>query len=402
MLTKNYGPLTGVQILDISTMIAAPFGATLLADLGAEVTKIELPGKGDTLRTVGPWKGTEPLRWPGLARNKKSVTLDIRSEEGAEIFKKLISGVDILIENFRPGTLEKWNLGYEELKKVNPKLVMVRVSGYGQTGPYREKAGFGTPGTAFSGHTYLQGYSDRPPVSPSYSLLDYITGIYTAFACVSAIYHRDVHKQPEGQVVEMGLYESIFRMMEFLIAEYDQNGKVRERSPGLAGHSSPAGTYETKDGKFVVLVCSTDSTFDRLAEAMERKDMLKDPRYYTNVERLKHDHEVQEIVSNWIKSFTQDELQAKLDSFGVPVSPIYSIEDIFNDPQYRERENIVEVEHPRLGKIKVPGVVPKFSHTPGAIRHRAPELGEHNEEILGGKLGLSSEDLAVLKEKGVI
>jgi formyl-CoA transferase len=191
-------------------------------------------------------------------------------------------------------------------------------------------------------------------------------------------------------------------MMEFLIAEYDQNGKVRERSPGLAGHSSPAGTYETKDGKFVVLVCSTDSTFDRLAEAMERKDMLKDPRYYTNVERLKHDHEVQEIVSNWIKSFTQDELQVKLDSFGVPVSPIYSIEDIFNDPQYRERENIVEVEHPRLGKIKVPGVVPKFSHTPGAIRHRAPELGEHNEEILGGKLGLSSEDLAVLKEKGVI
>lgn len=401
-LKQNYGPLTGVQILDISTMIAAPFGATLLADLGAEVTKVELPGKGDTLRTVGPWKGTEPLRWPGLARNKKSVTLDIRTDEGREIFKKLISQVDLLIENFRPGTLEKWNLGYEELKKINPRLIMVRVSGYGQTGPYREKAGFGTPGTAFSGHTAIQGYPDRPPVSPSYSLLDYITGVYAAFAAVSALYNREANGESEGQVVEMGLYESLFRMLEFLVAEYDQNGKVRERSPGLAGHSSPAGTYETKDGKFVVLVCSTDSTFNRLAEAMERTDMLTDPRYYTNSERLKNDHEVQEIVINWIRQYTQKELQEKLDLFGVPVSPIYTIEDIFNDPHYQARENIVEVEHPRLGTIKVPGVVPKFSSTPGAIRHRAPELGEHNEEILGGKLGLSAEELAVLKEKGVI
>lgn len=397
-----FGPLTGVQILDASTMIAAPFGATLLADLGAEVTKIELPNKGDTLRTVGPWKGAEALRWPGLARNKKSLTLDIRSEEGKEIFKKLICQTDILIENFRPGTLEKWGLAYEELKKVNPKLIMVRISGYGQTGPYREKAGFGTPATAFSGHTYIQGYPDRPPVSPSYSLLDYITGIYTAFAAVSALYHRDVHGEKEGQVAEMGLYESIFRMLEFLVAEYDQNGKVRERSPGLAGHSSPAGTYETKDGKYVVLVCSTDSTFSRLADAMGRLDMLEDERYYTNSARLKHDAEVQAIVSTWIHQFTLKELQKKLDLFGVPVSPILSIEDIFNDPHYKARENIVEVEHPRLGKVKVPGVVPKFSKTPGQIRHRAPELGEHNEDILIGKLGLTKERLQTLKEKGVI
>jgi formyl-CoA transferase len=399
---KNFGPLTGVQILDISTMIAAPFGATLLADLGAEVTKVELPNKGDTLRTVGPWKGDEPLRWPGLARNKKSVTLNIHSEEGKEIFLKLINDIDVLIENFRPGTLEKWGLGYDVLKAINPKLIMVRISGFGQTGPYSEKAGFGTPGTAFSGHTYLQGYPDRPPVSPSYSLLDYITGIYAAFAAVSALYHRDTHEDAEGQVVEMGLYESIFRMLEFLIAEYDQNGKVRDRSPGLAGHSSPAGTYETKDGKYVVLVCSTDSTFNRLAEAMDRTDMLKDDRYHTNAVRLQNDDEVQEIVINFIKNLTQKELQGKLDAFGVPVSPILSIEDIFNDPHYAARQNIVEVEHPRLGKVKVPGVVPNFSDTPGAIRHRAPELGEHNEEILGGKLGLMAEEMAELKAKGVI
>ncbi|MCM3711896.1 CaiB/BaiF CoA transferase family protein [Sporosarcina luteola] len=403
MVMKNFGPLTDVSVLDISTMIAAPFGATLLADLGANVTKVELPNKGDTLRTVGPWKNEESLRWPGLARNKKSITLDIRSAEGKEIFKKLISKTDILIENFRPGTLEKWGLGYEELKIVNPQLILVRISGFGQTGPYSSRAGFGTPGTAFSGHTYIQGYPDRPPVSPSYSLLDYITGVYTAFAAVSALYHRDTAEEDtEGQVVEMGLYESLFRMLEFLIAEYDQTGKVRGRSPGLAGHSSPAGTYETKDGKYVVLVCSTDPTFDRLAEAMERTDMLTDDRYSKNSERLKNDDEVQEIVSNWIREFTLKDLQEKLDSFGVPVSPILSIADIFEDAHYKARENIVEVEHPRLGKVKVPGIVPKFSKTPGAIRYRAPELGEHNEEILGGQLGLSTEELASLKEKGVI
>ena len=404
MTNKQHGPLTGIKILDISTMIAAPFGATLLADLGAEVIKIELPNKGDTLRTVGPWKDGEALRWPGLARNKKSLTLDIRTDEGKEIFKKLIKTTDILIENFRPGTLEKWELGYETLKEVNPELIMTRVSGYGQTGPYRHKAGFGTPGTAFSGHTSIQGFPDRPPVSPSYSLLDYITGIYVAFAAVSALYERDTTAtdKKEGQVVEMGLYESIFRMLEFLIAEYDQNKVVRERSPGLAGHSSPAGTYETQDGKYVVLVCSTDSTFDRLAEAMGRTDMLQDDRYYTNAVRLQHNEEVQEIVSTWIKGHTQSELTEKLDSFGVPVSPIYTIEDIFNDPHYAARENIVEVEHPRLGKVKVPGVVPKFSRTPGAIRHRAPELGEHNGEILADLVGLSEEEVAELKEKGII
>lgn len=401
MSTSNYGPLTNLKVLDISTMIAAPFGATLLGDLGAEVVKIELPGKGDTLRTVGPWKGKEALRWPGMSRNKKSLTLDIRKERGREIFLKLIEQHDVLIENFRPGTLEKWGLGYEELKKVNPKLIMTRISGYGQTGPYKDKAGFGTPSTAFSGHTAIQGYTDRPPVSPSYSLLDYITGIYAAFATVSAIYNRDMNNEEEGQIVEMGLYESMFRMFEFLIAEYDQTGKVRERSPGLSGHSSPAGTYETSDGKFVVLVCSTDSTFDRLAKAMDREDMLEDDRYYTNSQRMKHNDAVQQIVSEWIKSKTQKELTERLDAFGVPVSPILTIEDIFENPQYKARENIVEVEHPRLGTIKVPGIVPKFSKTPGAIRHRAPDLGEHNEEILS-QLGYNTEDMMEFQKEGII
>ena len=401
MATFNHGPLTGIKVLDISTMIAAPFGATLLGDLGAEVLKVELPGKGDTLRTVGPWKDKEALRWPGMSRNKKSLTLDIRKAKGKEVFLKLIQNYDVLVENFRPGTLEKWGLGYEVLKIENPKIILTRVSGYGQTGPYKDKAGFGTPSTAFSGHTAIQGYPDRPPVSPSYSLLDYITGVYAAFATVSALYNRDINEDPEGQVVEMGLYESMFRMLEFLVAEYDQSGKVRERSPGLSGHSSPAGTYQTDDGKFVVLVCSTDSTFDRLAKAMEREDMLLDNRYSTNAQRMVNNNNVQEIVSNWIKSQSQQELLSRLDAFGVPVSPILTIEDIFENPQYKARENIVEVEHPRLGTIKVPGVVPKFSKTPGSIRHRAPDLGEHTNEVLTN-LGYSIEDVSQLEAEGVI
>ncbi|WNS79105.1 CaiB/BaiF CoA-transferase family protein [Domibacillus sp. DTU_2020_1001157_1_SI_ALB_TIR_016] len=401
MAQINFGPLTGLKIIDVSSVIAAPFAACLLGDLGAEVIKVELPGKGDATRGLGPWKDEESLRWPGLSRNKRSLTLDIRTEEGREIFKELVRTADAVIENFRPGTLEKWGLGYEVLKEVNPNIVLTRQSGYGQTGPYAGKAGFGTPCTAFSGYTYLQGFSDRPPVSPAFSLLDYVSGIFVAFGTVSALYHRDKNNA-EGQVVELGLYEAMFRMMEFLIAEHDQLGKVRERSPMLAGHSSPAGTYQTKDGKWVVLVCSTEKTWTRLAESMGRADLIDDPRYKTNMERMQNDEDLQKIVKEFIGSLNNDELLEKMDTEGVPVSPILSIEDIFNNPQYKARENILEVEHPRLGSVKVPGIVPKFSATPGKIRHRAPDLGEHNEEILRNEIGLTEEQIAQLYEKGVI
>ncbi|MCO0596399.1 CoA transferase [Peribacillus butanolivorans] len=396
------GPLTGIRVIDASTVIAAPFAATLLADLGAEVIKIELPDKGDPLRGLGPWKESEPLRWPGLARNKQSVTLDIRTKEGKEIFKKLIRTADVLIENFRPGTMEKWGLGYDVLKEVNPRLIMTRQSGYGQTGPYAEKAGFGTPSTAFSGFTYLQGFQDRHPVSPSFSLLDYISGIYIAFGTVSALYHRDASNSDNGQIVEMGLYEGMFRMMDFLIAEHDQLGKVRERAPMLHGHSSPAGTYQTKDGHWVVLVCSTQKTWERLAKALNRPDLIEDSEYKTNKERMQNNDQLQEIVTDLIKSLDKQEVLKKMDDHGVPIAPILSIKDIFEDPHYQARENILEVDHPRLGKVKVPGIVPKFSETPGRIRHRAPELGEHNKQVYSEELGISEEELTSLKEKGII
>ncbi|PAF37399.1 formyl-CoA transferase [Terribacillus saccharophilus] len=394
-------PLEGVKILDVSTMIAAPFGTALLGDFGAEVTKVEIPGRGDTSRSVGPFKGDEPLRWPGLSRNKKSLTLDLHKIAGVEIMKKLAAKHDILVENFRPGTLEKWGVGYDALKEINPNLIMIRVSGYGQTGPYREKAGFGTPATAFSGYTYLQGFTDRHPVSPPFSLTDYICGIYVAFAAVTALYHRDTKESGSGQMIDVALYESVFRMMEFLVAEYDQLGKIRERSPGLAGHSSPSGTFRTKDDHWVVLVTSTDTTFNRLAAAMNRSDLLTDTRYHTNASRLENNDSINRIVADWINEHPREVLLKKLDEVGVPISPVLSIADIFENEQYKARENIVEVKHPRLGNIKVPGIVPKFEKTPGSIRSVAPDLGESNEEILKG-LGYSPQEIEALKQNEVI
>ncbi|GAJ99862.1 CaiB/BaiF CoA-transferase family protein [Geomicrobium sp. JCM 19055] len=401
MIQQRSGPLVGIRILDLSTMIAAPYGATLLSDFGAEVIKVEMPCKGDSLRSMGPFKDGEPLRWPGLARNKKSLTLDLHHEEGQKILKQLVRESDLIIENFRPGTLEKWNLSYEQLKQYNEKVIMIRVTGYGQTGPYSPKAGFGTPATAFSGYTYLQGYSDRPPISPSFSLLDYITGVYVAFAACAALYYRDA-QGGEGQIVDIGLYESMFRMMEFLVADYDQNEVVKERSPGLSGHSSPAGTFQTKDGHWLVLVTSSDSTFARLAKAMNRDDMLKDERYYTNSVRLERFEETNGIVADWVKLWNRQELLAHLDEYGVPISAINSIEDIFSDPHYKARENIIEMSHPRLGNVKMPGVVPKFSETPGKVTNVGPDLGEHNEEILTDMIGLKEDKIQALKQQGVI
>ncbi|MBD7936388.1 CoA transferase [Cytobacillus sp. Sa5YUA1] len=399
---QKYGPLTGKRVLDLSTMIAAPFGATLLGDFGAEVIKVEIPGKGDTLRGMGPFREDEPLRWPALARNKKSLTLDLHKEEGKEILRKLVRVSDVVIENFRPGTLEKWGVGYEDLKKENPNLIMTRVTGYGQTGPNASKAGFGTPATAYSGFTYLHGYTDRPPISPSFSLTDYVTGIYVAFATVTGLYHRDTAEQGEGQYIDIGLYESMFRMMEFLIAEYDQKQIVKERTPGLSGHSSPAGTFQTKDGHWMSLVTSSDRTFERLAAAMGREDMLEDERYHNNAARLSRFEETNGIVADWVKQFNREELQNLLDDYGVPISPIYSIKDIFEDTHYKERQNIIEVSHPRLGKIKMPGIIPKFSETPGAVRNVGPDLGENNEEILSGILNYNHEEIEILKENNVI
>ena len=393
--------LSGLRVLDLSTVIAAPYAAGLMADFGADVIKIEQPDGGDPFRRLGPYHNDEGLRWACMGRNKRCITLDLRKPEGKEMLLKLVANCDVLIENFRTGTMDKWGLDAETLKKARPDLIIARVTGYGQTGPNASVAGFGTPATAFSGMTYITGYKDRPPVSPSFSLVDYVTGIYTAMSVMMALYHRDVRKG-KGQEIDLSLYEGIFRMMEILVADYDKNGVIRQRTPKLSGTSSPGGTYETKDGKWIVLVCSTDRTWEYLTKAMRRSDLLADQRFDTMQHRVMNDAELDNIVRDWIHTFDYSELKAIVDREGVPVSLVYSAEDIFHDPHYAARNDIVEMPHKTLGSIKMPGIYPAFSETPGEVKWAGPDLGEHNEDVYREFLGLGNEELADLKEKGII
>lgn len=394
------GPLAGVRVMDISTVFAAPFAASLLADFGAEVLKVEMPGSGDPLRGMQPFEGEESLVWAALSRNKRSVTLDLKKEAGQELFLRMLEDRDVLFENFRPGTLERWGLGVERLREANPDLVITRVSGYGQTGPYREKAGFGTPATAFSGYAYITGYPDRPPLLPPISLADYVTGLFGALGAISALYHRDA-LGGEAQEVDAALYESMFRLLETIVTPYQRLGLVRERSGNQLGSSVPAGIFTSKDGKMMVLTTSTDRTFRRLARLMGREDMTHDPRYATNRARVERREEVDAIVAGWFAGHDAGDIQAVCDENGVPVSPVNSIADIFEDKHFAAREMLPEIEHTTLGKIAVPGIVPKFSRTPGELRHAGPGLGQHNEEVYGG-LGLSEKEMARLREEGVI
>lgn len=393
--------LEGVKVLDLSTVIAAPFAAGLLADFGAEVIKIEMPQGGDPFRRLGPYHEGIPMRWANTGRNKKSITLDLHHEEAKEMFLTMVEQADVVIENFRTGTLDKWGIGYEEMKKRNPNIILTHVTGYGQTGPYKDVAGFGTPATAFSGMTFITGYADRPPVSPSFSITDYIAGLYATFSTMMALYHRDA-LNGKGQEIDVSLYESVFRFMEIICAEYDKNGKIKQRSPKLSGSSSPGGTYETADGKWVVLVCSTDRTWEYLTTAMGNEGLREHPHFKTMKDRVKHDQEIDDIVRAWIHSYSYTELKEIADKEGVPVSLVYDAADIFNDPQYAYRENIVEVPYKPLGSIKIPGIVPKFSETPGEIQWAGAELGEHNEEVYKAWLGKTPEELAALKEQGII
>jgi formyl-CoA transferase len=393
--------LKGIRVLDVSTVIAAPFAAGLMADFGADVIKVEQPNGGDPFRTLGPYHEGEVIRWASMGRNKRCVTLDLRKEKGKELFLQLVEKSDVLMENFRTGTLDKWGLDLETIRKANPDIIITRVTGYGQSGLNAHVAGFGTPATAFSGMTYITGYDDRPPVSPSFSLVDYVTGLYATMSTMMALYNRDA-LSGKAQEIDVSLYEGIFRMMELMVADYHKNSRIKERSPKLTGSSSPGGTYQTKDGKWVVMVCSTDRTFEYLTRAMERPDLLENPLYATMKTRLENDSSLDEIVREWFISHTYVDLKAIADQAGVPVSLVYSVEDIFNDPHYEARENIVEMPHPKLGSIKMPGIVPKFSKTPGEVKWVGPELGEHNQEIYTELLGLTKEEIVELKNSNII
>lgn len=391
--------LQGVRVLDISTVIAGPWAAGILADFGAEVIKVEMPGRGDAFRAMGPLKDGVSIRWPSMGRNKKSVTLDFHFEEGKQLFLELVAKSDVIIENFRTGTLDKWGLGIDVLRKANPDIIVTHVTGYGQTGPYAKLAGLGTPLQAFSGMTYLTGYPDRPPVSPPFALADFVAGLNAVVGTMIALYHRDALKG-KPQEVDISLYEGIFRMEENFVAQYDVLGINKERSPMPSGASCPIGTFKTKDDRYVILVCSTDPVFDHLCEAMERPDWL--PKYAKSRDRFADPNPIMDAVTAWICGQTYEELKSRCDRCGVPISAIYSMKDIFEDPQYRARNNIVEVPCEEFGSIKMPSVCPVLSETPGKIKWAGPKLGAYNEEIYGVLLGKSDAQMDALRQKGVI
>jgi formyl-CoA transferase len=395
------GPLVGLRVLDVSTMIAAPFSAALLADCGAEVIKIELPGQGDPLRNVAPMYADRSLYWSVLGRNKLSVTLDLRRPRGRELFLELVKKSDVILENFRPGTLERWDLSYDTLRACNPEVVLVRVSGYGQDGPYRDKAGFGTPAAAIGGLTYITGFPDRPPLSVPIALADYLAGLFGALAATMGLLERSRSGQG-GQWADVSLYESVFRLLEAVVPAYGKNGKVRERMGNRTGQSSPIGSYETADGRYMVLSVSTDRVWQRMIEAMGHPEWGSDPRFCSNPARTAHADEVDAVVAAWFLEHTALDAQQILDDAGVPVCPIYSIADIFEDPQYRARGDIVEAADPVAGPVPMPAILPRFSRTPGEIRFPGAELGEHNAFVYGDLLGLTEAEQAQLRADGVI
>jgi crotonobetainyl-CoA:carnitine CoA-transferase CaiB-like acyl-CoA transferase len=401
------GPLGGIRVLDLGTRIGAPFAATLLADLGADVIKVELPGQGDFMRTIGPFADGYSLFWAVEGRNRKSITCDLHKPAGQALLKRLVPLADVIVENFQPGTLEAWGLGYEALAALNPGLILTRVSVYGQTGPYRDRPGLDRNGIALGGLLYITGYPDRPPVRPGLIVSDYLTGVFNAFAIVTALYERDRRARetgaaPRGQWVDLALYESILRIMEHTLATYDRLGVVREREGNRLRNSAPLDNWETKDGKFVCIIAAGDGLFPRLARAMGREDLLLDARFTSMARRAEHGDEINGIVASWCRARTAREIQDVLEAHEVPFGVAYSVADIFADPHVEERGDIVTVEDPVIGPVRMQGVYPRFSRTPGAIRSGAPRLGAHNDEVYGTLLGLSEEERAVLSRDGVI
>lgn len=392
--------LAGVRVLDIATFVAAPFSGTVLADFGADVIKIELPQGGDPLRKFGtPTECGDTLVWLSEARNKRFVTLDLRLPQGREVFLQLVAESDAVLENFRPGTLEKWGLGFDVLREVNPRIVLLRVSAYGQTGPYREKPGFARVAHGFGGLSHLAGMADGPPVVPgSTSLADYISGLWGALGVLMAL--RVAERSGEGQVIDVSLYESVFRLLDELVPAYGKFNEVRHRLGADVPHVVPHGHWQTAEGKWVALACSSDKIFERLAHLMARPDLAAPERFATNAQRLAGRAEINAVIAGWIGCLSMPEAVARCDAAGVPCGPIMAIDDIFVDPQYAARGNLQRVQDARVGELVVPSAVPRMSRTPPEFRHLGGALGAHTDEVLGELLGMGAEAVARLRATG--
>jgi crotonobetainyl-CoA:carnitine CoA-transferase CaiB-like acyl-CoA transferase len=395
-------PLDGLKVIDVASFLAGPFCSTQLAEFGADVIKLELPKVGDALRRFGSITPSgDSLPWLSECRNKKSATLDLRKPEGAELLKALVKESDVLVENFQPGTLEGWGIGWDVLKEVNPRLIMVRITGYGQTGPYKGRPGFGRIGNAFGGLSYLAGYPDRPPVTPgSATIPDYLAGLYGALGVLLA--REALAKTGRGQVIDIGLYEPIFRILDELAPSYHMKGYVRERmGPGTV-NVVPHSHYPTSDGRWIAIACTSDKIFERLADAMGVPEFGGSGKWGTIKQREADRAKVDEYVGAWTARHTRDEVIATCEEHQVPCGSVYAIDEIFEDPQYKARENIKYFNDPRVGEYALPNVVPRLTDTPGSIDRLGPALGEHNDEVWGERIGLSKERMAELEKLGVI
>jgi crotonobetainyl-CoA:carnitine CoA-transferase CaiB-like acyl-CoA transferase len=394
--------LDGLTVLDCATFVAAPFCCTLLGEFGATVIKIEQPGIGDDLRRLGRRAGSgQPDWWLVESRNKKAITCNLRAPEGQALLKRLAASADVLAENFRPGTMERWGLGWDALSAVNPRLVMVRISAFGQTGPARERPGFGRIAAAVSGAAYLSGHPDRPPVSPGTPTIpDYLAGVFGAFGALTALRHRD--RTGEGQVVDIGLYEPMLRMLDELIPVYGATGYVRERIGSGTEYVVPHNHYQARDGAWIAIACTNDRMFERLAvKAMGEPALVE--HYPTMTARLERRAEVDAAVARWVGGMAAADALARLDAAEVPCSRVASIRDIFEDAQVRARGNVQALPSPLGGLLHMAGIVPRLTATPGALRHPGPlAVGQDNEEVYCGRLGLSRDDLAGLRARGVV
>jgi formyl-CoA transferase len=399
-------PLAGMKVVELGQLIAGPFAGKFFAEFGAEVIKIEPPANaqgegGDPLRNWRKLHDGTSLWWYLQARNKKSVTIDLREPEGQEVARRLVRGADVLIENFRPGTLEKWGLGYDALSRDNPGLVMLRLSGYGQTGPYRDLAGFGAVGESMGGMRYITGFPDRPPVRLNISIGDALASMHGVIGTMMALHHRNASAEGKGQVVDVALYEAVFNMMESTLPEYDMFGEIRERTGTNLTGIVPSNTYLSKDGLHVVIAANGDSIFRRLMLAMGRDDLANDGDLAGNAGRAARRDELDAAIGNWAAEHDAEELLALLNAAQVPNGKIFSIADIVKDPQYLAREMIRSFRLDDGTPVKMPGVVPKLSATPGDIEWLGPKLGEHTDAVLA-TLGYDAAELAAMRERGII
>jgi len=400
MIEQNK-PMAGIRVLDIATFIAAPHAASILGEFGAEVIKVENPKGGDPWRRFGTATEDEDrsLAWLSEARNKHSITLNLKEPEGAELFKRLVADADVVCENFRPGTLEKWGLGWDVLSAINPGLIVLRVSGYGQDGPYKDRPGFARIGHAVGGLTYLSGLPGEIPVTPgSTSLGDYITGMYGAIGVLMALRHRDATGR--GQIVDMALYASVFRVLDEMVPRYARTGHVREPEGTGTVNACPHGHFPCADGTFMAIACTTDKMFERLCAAMQRPDLWD--AYGDQKTRLANAKTVICEVTDWTSSMPRDEIMARCVANEVPSGPINSVADIFKDPHFEARGDMLSVDVPGIGQVVVPAVYPRLSETPGEVATLGPTLGDANDEVYGERLGLSAEERAELARKGII